>query len=339
MGLDERKRIILKTVINAYIRTGEPVGSKALAGLEDLKVSSATIRNEMSELEKLGYLTKPHTSAGRIPSSEGYRYYVSNALHSYRLTEGDIKKLTVDPASAGLKDTVKDSAEKLAEFSNCVVFAVSPVCTGGVYSFEMMPVGRQTVAVVAISSTGSVKTCFVKTTSDIPPQVLKRLSGMLNNLISGLPAEQISKSVIMLLEKTLEENFPDAVCLVRALDALIEEMKSYDLTICGSSNPLSFPEFSNIEVAKEYINMLSKYDLIKETLLEKEYEPGEFYVRMGDENKFFQNPCACLVSVCCYAKIPVTFGIMGPTRMNYSRLKAGCDEVMEQLKNIINEEY
>ena len=102
MELDERKRVILKTVINAYIRTGEPVGSKALAGMEDLHVSSATIRNEMSDLEKLGYLMKPHTSAGRVPSGEGYRYYVMNALHSYRLTQRDTDRLISDVRRAGL---------------------------------------------------------------------------------------------------------------------------------------------------------------------------------------------------------------------------------------------
>ena len=102
MELDERKRVILKTVINAYIRTGEPVGSKALAGMEDLHVSSATIRNEMSDLEKLGYLMKPHTSAGRVPSGEGYRYYVMNALHAYHLTQRDIDRLISDARLAGL---------------------------------------------------------------------------------------------------------------------------------------------------------------------------------------------------------------------------------------------
>ena len=106
MELDERKRVILKTVINAYIRTGEPVGSKALAGMEDLHVSSATIRNEMSDLEKLGYLMKPHTSAGRVPSGEGYRYYVMNALHAYHLTQRDIDRLISDARLAGIRNAV-----------------------------------------------------------------------------------------------------------------------------------------------------------------------------------------------------------------------------------------
>lgn len=339
MELDERKRVILKTVINAYIRTGEPVGSKALAGMEDLHVSSATIRNEMSDLEKLGYLMKPHTSAGRVPSGEGYRYYVMNALHSYRLTQRDTDRLISDVRRAGLHNTVEDSAQKLADFSECAVFAVNPVCTGGAYSFGLMPVGKNTVALLAISGVGSVKTGFIKTENEFDQKMLQGISSVLNTVLSGVALEQINKSRLELLKKAIEENFADASGIADAAAELLEELKSYELTICGGTNPLSYPEFSDIEVAKKYINMLSKKHEIKNVLLSAPAEKEDFSVLIGEENPFFQYPDAGLVRVGCDSKIPVVFGVMGPARMNYARLKAGCSYIVSQLKHRINEEY
>ena len=339
MELDERKRVILKTVINAYIRTGEPVGSKALAGMEDLHVSSATIRNEMSDLEKLGYLMKPHTSAGRVPSGEGYRYYVMNALHSYRLTQRDTDRLISDVRRAGLHNTVEDSAQKLADFSECAVFAVNPVCTGGAYSFGLMPVGKSSVALLAISGVGSVKTGFIKTENEFDQKTLQGISSVLNTVLSGVALEQINKSRLELLKKAIEENFADASGIADAAAELLEELKSYELTICGGTNPLSYPEFSDIEVAKKYINMLSKKHEIKNVLLSAPAEKEDFSVLIGEENPFFPYPDAGLVRVGCDSKIPVVFGVMGPARMNYARLKAGCSYIVSQLKHRINEEY
>ena len=287
MELDERKRVILKTVINAYIRTGEPVGSKALSGMEDLHVSSATIRNEMSDLEKLGYLMKPHTSAGRVPSGEGYRYYVMNALHSYRLTQRDTDRLISDVRRAGLHNTVEDSAQKLADFSECAVFAVNPVCTGGAYSFGLMPVGKHTDALLAISDVGSVKTGFIKTENEFDQKTLQGISSVLNTVLSGVALEQINKSRLELLKKAIEENFADASGIADAAAELLEELKSYELTICGGTNPLSYPEFSDIEVAKKYINMLSKKHEIKNVLLSAPAEKEDFSVLIGEENPFF----------------------------------------------------
>ncbi len=339
MELNTRKRIILKTIINAYIRTGEPVGSKALAGMEDLHFSSATIRNEMSDLEKLGYLIKPHTSAGRVPSGEGYRYYVMNALHSYRLTQQDLNRLTDDNRRAGLHDEIENSAQRLADFSECAVFAVNPICSGGTYSFGLMPVGKNTVALLLISGVGSVKTGFVKTEKSFDQKTLYGITSVLNTVLSGVSPDQINKARIDLLEKAIDENFPDAKEISFAAVKLLDELKSYELIICGGENPLSYPEFSGIDVVKKYINMLSKKKEIAEVLLSIPEEESDFSIMIGEENPFFPQPESGLVRVNCDSKIPVYFGILGPARMNYARLKAGCSCIVSQLKQKINEEY
>ena len=262
-----------------------------------------------------------------------------NALHSYRLTQRDTDRLISDVRRAGLHNTVEDSAQKLADFSECAVFAVNPVCTGGAYSFGLMPVGKNTVALLAISGVGSVKTGFIKTENEFDQKTLQGISSVLNTVLSGVALEQINKSRLELLKKAIEENFADASGIADAAAELLEELKSYELTICGGTNPLSYPEFSDIEVAKKYINMLSKKHEIKNVLLSAPAEKEDFSVLIGEENPFFPYPDAGLVRVGCDSKIPVVFGVMGPARMNYARLKAGCSYIVSQLKHRINEEY
>ena len=168
---------------------------------------------------------------------------------------------------------------------------------------------------------------------------MQGISSVLNTVLSGVALEQINKSRLELLKKAIEENFADASCIADAAAELLEELKSYELTICGGTNPLSYPEFSDIEVAKKYINMLSKKHEIKNVLLSAPAEKEDFSVLIGEENPFFPYPDAGLVRVGCDSKIPVVFGVMGPARMNYARLKAGCSYIVSQLKHRINEEY
>ena len=142
MTLDARKQLILSAIVSAYIETGEPVGSKALLARERLNVSPATVRNEMSELERLGYLKKTHTSSGRIPSNAGYRYYVQT-LTPYRLTATELRNLDeAFETSVSLEELLEASTQNLANFSGCTVFGISPHCPDGIYQFEVIPAGK-----------------------------------------------------------------------------------------------------------------------------------------------------------------------------------------------------
>ena len=262
-----------------------------------------------------------------------------NALHAYHLTQRDIDRLISDARLAGLRNAVEDSAKRLADFSECAVFAVNPVCTGGAYSFGLMPVGKNTVALLAISGVGSVKTGFIRTETEFDQKTLQGIASVLNTVLSGVSLEQINRSRLELLKKAIEENFSDSSEIASAAAKLLEELKSYELTVCGGTNPLSYPEFSEIDVAKKYINMLSKKQEIMKTLLDVPSKESDFSVMIGEENPFFPYQDAGLVRVGCDSKIPVVFGIMGPARMNYARLKAGCSYIVSQLKHKINEEY
>lgn len=339
MNLDTRKKIILSAVIDAYIRTGEPVGSKVLSELNSLNVSSATIRNEMSELEKMGYLHKPHTSAGRIPSNEGYRYYVQTSLNPYKLTAADKSLLGQLPRDcAGLHQTVNSAADRLAQFLGLAVFAVAPSCSSGVFTFEVLPVGKRSYAVLAISAVGNVKTVFARSDGEVSPAQARKFAAVLNEILSGFPVEQIGRVRLILLANETARVCPECSCLLNAVTQLIEQLKSYELTVCGGENLLSYPEFSNIGAAREYIALLSKHERIMDVLL-TDSQAGQLTIRIGDENHVFQNSYASMISMLSDAKIPVAIGVMGPTRMNYAKAAAGFLYLMNQLKTLINEEY
>ncbi|MBO5248143.1 MAG: DeoR family transcriptional regulator, partial [Clostridia bacterium] len=165
--MDQRKRLILSAIVSAYIETGEPVGSKTLLIRENLGVSPATIRNEMSELERLGYLKKTHTSSGRVPSNLGYRFYVGT-LTPYRLTKKERETLNSSlENSAGFEEVLEASTQNLANFSGCTVFGISPNFPDGIYQFEVLPAGKRILAIMVIASGGSVKNYFYRATEDV----------------------------------------------------------------------------------------------------------------------------------------------------------------------------
>jgi heat-inducible transcriptional repressor len=338
LDLDERKCKILRAIVHAYIETGEPVGSKTLLNREDLNISSATVRNEMSELEQMGYLCKPHVSAGRIPSNEGYKFYVSTSLDGYILSNLDISIL--NPAfelCESIFDTVNETAKCIAQFSGCTVFAVSPAGSVGIFTFEVMPAGKKILAIMAIGSGNTVKSCFAKFESDITADDGVMLTKILNAVLSGFPVDQIGNVRIMMLENEIKTHCIHLIGSLSSIKKLIDQLKSYDLHISGATNLFSYPEFANIDVAREFMNMLNRQEQIVETLLENFHD--NITIKIGEENKIFSSPNASVIAMTSNGKIPLVLGIMGPTRMDYARIIAGCKHIISHLNNNINNEF
>lgn len=335
--LDERKKSILHSVISAYIATGEPVGSKTLLDMAELNVSSATIRSEMLELEKLGMLCKPHTSAGRVPSEEGLRYYVRSLQDKYVLDERDLKLLVPAFRSCvSLIEMIKSASHCLADFSGYTVFSAAPTYSDGKFTFEVMPAGKKALAIMAVNSTGTVKSVFTRIDEEITSGDTERLTKILNSVFAGFPVNEIGSIRVMLFKSELEKGCPKLNCVIAPVVNLVNKVKSYELYISGSSNMLSYPEFSSIEAARQYLDFLGNHDEILEELLSSQ---DEVSVRIGHENKLLGDMNTSVVSVTCNTKIPIVIGILGPSRMDYSKIIAGCKHVVLQLKEKIDDEF
>ena len=335
--LDDRKQKILRSVISTYIATGEPVGSKALLDMAELHVSSATVRSEMLELERLGLLCKPHTSAGRIPSEEGLRYYVQALDNTYQLDERDLRILVPAFGSCvSLIEMIKSASHCLADFTGYTVFSAAPTHSDGHFTFEVMRAGKNTLVIMAVSSTGTVKSVFTRIETEISAEDIERLTKILNGVFSGFPVNEIGSIRVMLFKSELEKGCPKLTCVIAPVVNLVNKVKSYELFISGGSNLLSCPEFSNINAARQYMDFLNEHDVILEELLSGN---GDLSVKIGHENKLLGEMNTSIVSVNCNAKIPIVFGILGPSRMDYSKIIAGCKHVVLQLKEQIDGEF
>ena len=338
MVLDERKNKILNMVISEYISTGEPVGSKALIEKSDLNVSSATIRSEMLELEKMGLLCKPHTSAGRIPSQEGLRQFAKESINRYSLNEEDLKILVpAVKASVGLIEAIKDASVRLAEFSGCTVFTASPLYEDGCFTFEVMPAGRKTIAIIAVSASGTVKSVFTKVDKDISGEDAHKLTEILNSVFAGFPLNEINGVRVMLLKDEMSKLCPEYSCVIVPVVDLVKSIQSYELCISGGSNLLSYPEFSNIEAAREYIQLLDRREDILDELLQT--TDDEIDIRIGEDAHLIKSTPTGIISAKINHKIPIIVGVLGPARMNYSKIIAGCKHVILQLRERTDEEF
>lgn len=338
MALSERKQRILSAIVSAYIETGEPVGSKTLLSREGLSVSPATVRNDMSDLERLGYLQKTHTSSGRIPSNAGYRYYVQT-LAPYRLTERELQRLdSAFETAVSLEELLAESTKHLAAFSGCTVFGISPHCPDGVYQFEVLPAGRRIFAIMVIASGGAVKNYFYRTAEDATPEQAATLTRIINTVFAGFPIDRIGEVRIALLEHEIRTHCPGHLGIMSTVRKILAGVRDYELHIGGTENLLSYPEFSNIETARGFIGMLSTREYILEAMLNR-MPTDEIEIRIGAENGLFNSPHASLITLFCDEKFPVMLGLMGPTRMDYARTIAGCNHFMKHLKIFIDREY
>ena len=331
VALDDRKKQILDIVISEYISTGEPVGSKALIERSGLNVSSATIRSEMLELEKMGLLCKPHTSAGRIPSEEGLRLFAKDSINRYSLTEDDLRLLVpAVRASVGLIEAMKDAATRLAEFSGCTVFTASPLYEDGCFTFEVMPAGRKTIAIMAVSASGSVKSVFTRVEKDISVDDAQKLSNILNSVFAGFPVNEINGVRVMLFKDEMNRFCPEYSCVILPVVDLVNSIKSYELCISGGSNLLSYPEFSNIETAREYMQLLDRREDILDELLQTDDDGID--IKIGEDAHLIKTTPTGIISARTKHKIPIIVGVLGPARMNYSKIIAGCKHDILQLR-------
>lgn len=334
MPIDDRKIKILEAIINDYINTGEPVGSRTLAKKYNLGVGSATIRNEMADLEDMGFLEQPHTSAGRVPSSKGYRLYVDKLMQSAHLSsdeEMQIKKYIIDSAMLEVDKIVKQASTLLSELTNltCVVQTPS-VRQSYIKSIQLLSVDEHNVVLVIVTDGGVIKNHRIKVEKSPSSNELQIINNIMNRRLNGLTIEEINLEVINNLKSDLK-GFDDLFnAIVPALyETLKREKNPSELFMEGTTNIFNYPEYNDIDSAKEILNLLYDKDCVLELI-----EPnGELSVKIGDEN-YIPEAKNCSVISAEYSlgnKSIGTIGLIGPRRINYSRVIAIMAQVMKEL--------
>lgn len=340
MKLDDRKWTILKAIIKTYLETGEPVGSRTISKYADLNLSSATIRNEMSDLEDMGYILQPHTSAGRIPSDAGYRLYVDRMMEEKEQEVLEMKELMIqrqDKMELVLKQLVK----VLASNTNYAAMISGPQYHRTKLKFiQLSLISENQILAVIVSQNNVVKNKFIQIEHGLDQNTVLELNIMLNSALNGLTLEEINLATIARLK---EQAGIHGEVVNRVLDAVAETIQSeneVEVYTSGATNIFKYPELSSSEKASELISAFEeKKDLIEMIDSDKSKETG-IQVYIGQESQL-QTMHDCSVVTATYELGEGMYGrigIIGPKRMDYDKVVGTLQTMMAQLDQIFKKE-
>lgn len=340
--LSERKKKILKAIIDAHIAYGEPVGSKYLAQDADLNCSSATIRNEMAELEALGLLEQPHTSAGRVPSELGYRYYVNALLRHYRMTTDEIEQInrTLRQKVSEMDGILAEASRLASRITNYTGFSVKPRSAGRrVEKFEGIFRDSRNFVLVMLLDDGRVKTRNIRLSFPFGEEDTERLIDALNEQISGASVEEISLSGIRELERRMGSVSAVVHPIVSAIYDTLTEDVGGDLQVEGVNRLLQYPEYSDVGELRSVMDLLET----KEPLLDvisTGRDSRDVNVYIGSENnvKVMSNSTLVFKTVRRDGRVVGAIGVIGPRRMDYAKVISTIDELAAGIDQLLKDD-
>jgi len=338
--LSERKKLILKAIVEAHIRGGEPVGSKYITESKQLSCSSATIRNEMAELEALGLLEQPHTSAGRVPSKRGYRLYVDTLLEEYAMTAKEIAQINqLMKVKMSELDQILDNASKVASsLTNYTGFAIKPRAHAvTVNKYETALIDAHSFILILVASNGAVKTRNVIVESEIDDKILSRLTAALNDLVVGLDAEQISLSTMIALENRMMGDSALVNTVMKSIYAMLSDLDGGELKVSGLDRLLQYPEFADAENLGELLGAIERKDDILDLVSEIEGENVNVVIGSPSSVKVINNSTLVFKPIRARGKTVGAIGVIGPLRMDYARVLATLDNLGGNISHLLGE--
>jgi len=338
MSLSERKKEILRAVVELYVKGAEPVGSKAVANALESPVSSATIRSEMADLESMGLLEQPHTSAGRIPSSIGYRTYVNELMQNQNISSNDAEVIDSEldghlDRPTNLLDKVGNLTSRLTTYpAYAMASATGVVC---IARFDLIYVDSSTFIIVALLSNDTVKNKLVHLTTNIEPPMLTKLSAVLNASFAGISEERITPALIAATERAVGDTNGVVAVVAGFTIELLVESKSVGTHISGAVNLLSHPEFRDVDKAQRIIRYLT--DEKELARLPSPDSPGELKITIGPENLANELRDSSVMAIKYDAgnDIQGLIGVVGPTRMDYSKVAAHLSYMAQGLSLLL----
>ncbi|ATW25356.1 heat-inducible transcriptional repressor HrcA [Candidatus Formimonas warabiya] len=336
--MDERKKQVLHAIITDYVATAEPVGSRTISKKYGLGVSSATIRNEMSDLEELGYIEQPHTSAGRIPSDKGYRYYVDCLMEKEQLTPGEMNSVTqvFGRKLTELDHIVQATCQLMSQLTNYTAIILVPKRGEGTLErIQLIPVSLFRVMVVIVSDTGFINHRVMDLTKPVDLQQLQDINNFLQGKLFGLNMEQVNLTLLQEITHQLNHHEQLKNLAFELMEQVLLESGEERVFLGGALNMFNQPEFRDVEKLKTLLSSLEEDQVVK-SLLKKEGRDGT-EISIGGENAY-QGVKQCSVITTDYkvgGKTVGSIGVLGPTRMNYSKAVALVEFVTDQLSHIL----
>ena len=336
MELDERKKKILQAIIEEYIETAEPVSSGNIVEKSDINCSSATIRNEMAELEKIGFLEKPHTSAGRVPSQVGYRYYVDELLRDDELSRAEMEfiKNRLETKVNNLEELTKIATTTLSEITHYTTIAIGPdVNKHTICDIKFVLLGNRMLMAIILTDSGIVRESIIKFDEDIEQEQIDDLTYIFRNKLVGKPLEKLEGPIEEFIVAEMKTGINIIKKIITEINKILEESKK--LYLEGTNKVVDMPEFKKVDVAKEFLNVLDAKDLVADIINTGMAKDINVYIGEESEHEELKNFSIVTFNHLLEGKDIGTIGIIGPTRMDYSKVIS----VMKYISKKLNDDY
>lgn len=341
MLLDDRKLKILQAIIDDYINTAEPVGSRTIAKKHELGLSSATIRNEMADLEEMGFLEQPHTSAGRVPSNKGYRLYVDKLMQINELTENEIEKIKneMDIRINELSQIIRTASVMMSKLTKYTSMAVTPhIKQSAIKAIQLVPIEPGKALLIIVTDSNIVRNCMIRVPDNLAPDYIIQVSNLLNDKLKGYTLEMLKSRVISSeIEQLASLPYSLVKPIFDGIEDLITAIDQPEVYLEGTTNILNFPEFREIQKAKEFLDVLDEKKIISDILINNLDRHNDIIIQIGNENVIDSIKECSLVTTSYNVgdKVIGTIGIIGPTRMEYSKVVSSMNYIRKKINQEI----
>ena len=338
MDLTDRKKRILKAVVEDYIRTAEPVGSKAIAQEMGGSVSSATIRNELSDLSDMGYLEQPHTSAGRIPSPKGYRLYVNELMERQRLSVAETEKInqSLQMKMEELDRVISQAGKAVSSFVNYPAYAATAVKSSVTASrFDLLPVDEKSCIVVMMMGDNRVKSQLLRMQLKVDTEQMPTLVNLLNSNFTGISADEMNRRLMDVSEQVTPQMFLLLSQTIAYAADVLEEAGQKEVFTVGTSQLLKLPEFRDADKAHQLMSFLSDS---KENLPVPDEGPMKILIGPENVSEALQDTSVVVASYDIGNDMRGLIGVVGPTRMDYGTVAARLSGFAEGLTRLFGKQ-
>ncbi|CEK31064.1 heat-inducible transcription repressor [[Clostridium] sordellii] len=323
--LNERKLNILKAIVKDYIDTAEAVGSRTLSKKYELGISAATIRNEMADLEEMGYLIQPHTSSGRIPSEKGYKLYVDSLMKEYELNtvEKHLIEESINKNMNYMNDLIHETSKLISKLTNYTTIAVTKNVSNlqNIKHIQLVGLDEKSIVLIIVTEKGEIKNTTISTNTYIDQAKLNLISDKLTRKLAGKNICEIDEEFLNYIKYEIAENSLIIDKLVESLNFGIEKNET-SISLSGATNIFNFPEFSDVVRAKTFLTMLEEKDNISNMLKSKGIQKENLNIIIGSDNQCeVAQDCSIITATYNIDKDVVgKISLIGPTRMDYAKV-------------------
>lgn len=338
MELDERKQKILEAIIHNYMESGEPVGSRTVSKFTDLNLSSATIRNEMADLEEMGYILQPHTSAGRIPSDKAYRLYVDTVLRNKEKEVDDAKGILIEKADK-IDLLLQQVAKLLAENTNYTTMVSKPHYEHKKIKFiQLNQISDSQLLVIIVLDNNHVNNKLINVAVPIEENVVAQLNFMINAALNGLDVTEINMAIMQEIKEKAGEYGELATSILDCIGDALSDEETSEVYTSGATNILKYPELSDKEKMVDLLSTFEEKQRLQAWVNDKASDPEEhgIQVYIGEESPVASMRDCSVVTATYQIKEGVygKIGIVGPKRMDYEKVVGTLENCMQQLDDI-----